>query len=107
MTRFLRSFVNIREHRTQIYFQILSLTVRESSSGETKDKKKEIEWDCKQTIFKIWGFKKKPAFCVRSSMFGQKPYRNSFKSCHQLPDKKVEETMSKKSERGMWYWRKL
>jgi hypothetical protein len=29
-----------------------------------------------------------PAFCVRSS----KPYR--FKSCHQLPDKKVEEKMS-------------
>jgi hypothetical protein len=43
---------------------------------------------------------KNPAFCVRSSMFEQKPYRNSFKSCHQLPDKKVEEKMSKKSERG-------
>jgi hypothetical protein len=42
-------------------------------------------------------FKKKtPAFCVRSSMFELKPYRNSFKSCHQLPDKKVEEKWTKK-----------
>jgi hypothetical protein len=55
----------------------------------------EIDWDCKQTIFKIWGFKKKiPAFCVRSSMFEQKPYRNPFKSCHQLLNKKVEEKLS-------------
>jgi hypothetical protein len=29
-------------------------------------------------------------------MFEQKPYRNSFKSCHQLPVKKVEEIMDKK-----------
>jgi hypothetical protein len=38
--------------------------------------------------------KKIPAFCVRLSMFEQKPKRNSFKLCHQLPDKKVEEKMS-------------
>jgi hypothetical protein len=40
-------------------------------------------------------------------MFEQKPNRNSFKSCHQLPGKKVQEKMSQKSERRMWYWRKL
>jgi hypothetical protein len=39
-------------------------------------------------------FKKIPAFCVRSSMLEQKRDRNSFKSCHQLPEKKVEEKMS-------------
>jgi hypothetical protein len=44
-----------------------------------------------------------PAFCARSSMFEQKPYRNSLKSCHQLPAKKVEEKMGKKSECGMCY----
>jgi alpha-acetolactate decarboxylase len=44
-----------------------------------------------------------PAFCVRSSMFEQKPYRNTIKSCHQLPVKKVEEKMSKKSECAMCY----
>jgi hypothetical protein len=46
-------------------------------------------------------FKKIPAFCVRSSMFEQKPNRNSYKLCHQLPEKKVEEKLRKKSERGM------
>jgi hypothetical protein len=35
-----------------------------------------------------------PAFCVPSSMFELKPYKNSFKTCHQLTDKKVEEKMS-------------
>jgi hypothetical protein len=45
--------------------------------------------------------KKNPAFCVRFSMFEQKPYRNSFKLSHQLPDKNVDEKMSLKNERGM------
>jgi hypothetical protein len=35
----LRLFVNVREHRTHFFFKILSLTVRESSSGEKSDKK--------------------------------------------------------------------
>jgi hypothetical protein len=49
-----------------------------------------------QTIFKMKyeDLKKNPAFCVRSSMFEQKPYRNSFKSCHQLPYKKFEKKMT-------------
>jgi hypothetical protein len=46
-------------------------------------------------------FKKIPAFCIRSSMFEQKLYRNSFKSCHLLPVKKVEDKMKKKNEHGM------
>jgi hypothetical protein len=45
--------------------------------------------------------KKIPAFWVCSSMFEQKPNRNSFKLCHQLPDKKIEEKMRKKSGRAM------
>jgi hypothetical protein len=45
--------------------------------------------------FQIWGFKKKvPAFYTSSLMFEQKPYKNSFKSCLQLPEKIFEEKMS-------------
>jgi hypothetical protein len=70
------------------------LTVRESNSGKKKVMKSgnRMRCRCKQTIFK----KFLSAFCVRSSMFEEQPYRNSFKSCHQLPAKKVEEKMSEK-----------
>jgi hypothetical protein len=72
-------------------FLILLLIVRESSSGE-KVIKNGNRMRFGANYFQNLGIlKKMPAFCVRSSMFEQKLYRNSFKSCHQLPDKKVEE----------------
>jgi hypothetical protein len=96
----LRSLVNVREHRTQFFFEILCWPL-EKAVPEEKGLKNGNRMRLVAIIYKI------SDFCVPSSMFEQKPYRNSFKSCHKLPDKIVAEKMSWKSERRMWYWRKL
>jgi hypothetical protein len=67
--------------------KILSLTDRESISEEKSDEKWKKNEIGSKLFSNIEDLKKK-------SCFLQKPYRNSFKSCHQLPDQTVEEKMS-------------
>jgi hypothetical protein len=62
------------------FFKILPLTIRESSSGEKKGKKCKQNEILSKLFPKFEDLKRIPAFCVRSSMFEQKSYKNSFKS---------------------------
>jgi alpha-acetolactate decarboxylase len=89
----LRLFVNFREHRTQFFFKSCPGPLKKAVQ-EKKVIKNGNRMILGANYFQnLRIFKKIPALCVRSSMLEQKPYRNSFKSCHQLPDKKVEEKM--------------